>query len=135
MPLIFFKMGKILISLFVLGLTLSCSSKSNLFAEFLIEDVSVEHQFLDSESAMSGRIYFMNHENMRYSIEGKLDSSGLIQFISYPKKNIVKEINLEKGSVSMINLLTDYYGGDTLLIKFIPNGCKKGYLKVSTNIN
>ena len=121
--------------LLVFWLILSCSSDPNHFEQFLIEDVSNIHQFMDNKSAASGRVYSMSHENMRYSIEGDLDSSALVQLISYPKHNTIKEIILTKGSISMINYLTDYYEGDTLVIRFIPKGCRKGHLKISTNIN
>lgn len=121
--------------LLVFTLTIACSGGSNQFEQFEIEDVTNEHQFMDNKSAAAGRVYLMNHENMRYSIEGELDSSALVQFISYPKNNTFKEIALTKGSVSMVNYLTDYYEGDTILIRFIPKGCRKGRLKISTNVN
>lgn len=121
----------------------SCiSGNSREFAEFYVEDVSKEQEFIDSTSALAGKMIFTSHQVMDLWIEGELDSGAVIQFYSYPDYELIRDYDLVKGKYSVISEYgkiaikrkLDYYEGDTLLIRYIPKGATKGHLKISTNI-
>ena len=110
-------------------------------AVFYIEDVSVEQEFIDSTSSgMNGGNYVV----LRYSVEGELDSAAMLTFYSYPSRHYRGSMELsysqpsslkKYGKLYLKDFTMDYYEGDTLLVKFTPKGCKKGYLKITTDIN
>jgi hypothetical protein len=110
-------------------------------ADFQVEDVSKEQEFIDSTSSGSNGIKY--HQGLRYSVEGELDSAAVIEFYSYPDRRRTGTVELVKGENTLVreygkidlkNVLMDYYEGDTLLIRYISKGATKGYLKISTNI-
>lgn len=117
------------IVIIVLSFFCFACGNGNRFAEFSIVDVSKPHEFLDTVSASSGR-----HQTMTFDLVGRLDSSAIIEFHSY-NNHITGQIKLEKGEVNIVNAYGDYYDGDTLLVKFVPKGSQKGYLKIRTRIN
>ncbi|MBU1822535.1 MAG: hypothetical protein KKG00_13630, partial [Bacteroidetes bacterium] len=59
----------------------SCrNGNPNEFAEFYVDDVSKEQEFIDSTSALAGKLTFNSHQKMDLWIEGELDSGAVIQF-------------------------------------------------------
>lgn len=101
------------------------------FAEFSVDDVSKEMYFIDSTSASPN----ISHANVSVIITGEIDSSAIVTYASTnPENHGSGSYELKKG---VINIKTqyDYYAGDTIWIKFIPKGAKKGHLKIRTRIN
>ena len=110
-------------------------------AVFYIEDVSVEQEFIDSTSSMMTGLNI--HNVLKYSVEGELDSAAVLTFYSYPSRKLTGSVELgysqpsslkKYGKLYLKDFTMDYYEGDTLLVKFTPKGCKKGYLKITTNL-
>lgn len=138
-------MKNIVILLIIVYLLGACSTgNSNKFAEFYVEDVSKEQTFIDSTSGAAGKLALMGgHQVMRVSLEGELDSSTDVSLRYYPSDQLVTTFNLKKednlvlkqnGTVPYVEMMFDYYGGDTLLIRYTPKGATKGHLKIRTNI-
>jgi|GEM_PF-1178410 hypothetical protein len=138
-------MKNCIILLSVIALLGACSSgNANKFAEFYVEDVSKAQTFIDSTSGTAGKLALMGgNEVMKVSLEGELDSSADVSLRYYPSDQLITEFNLKKednlvlkqnGTIPYIEMMFDYYGGDTLLIRYIPKGATKGHLKIRTNI-
>ncbi|GHB85544.1 hypothetical protein [Persicitalea jodogahamensis] len=112
------------------------------FAEFYVDDVSKEQEFIDSTSALAGKLPFTKHEKMELRLQGELDSGALIRFYTYPDYMLINDFDLVKGQNSIITEYgkiaietnPDYYNGDTLVILYVPKGATRGHLKISTNI-
>ena len=84
---------------------------------------------------ISNSASYGHHDTMTFDILGELDSSAVVSFFSYPDMHFINEVQLKKGKIEIRNVYTDYYEGDTLLIKYLPMGCEKGNLKILTRIN
>jgi hypothetical protein len=110
--------------------------------EFVINDLSKPAFFVDSLSGISA----IEHGNISFKISGKIDSSAEIRYLANSRylKNFINNndsisyeeriYKLKKGEID-ISTQMDHYDGDTLWIKFIPRGSKKGSLKITSNIN
>jgi len=108
---------------------ISCSERT--FTEFSVDDVSKEMYFIDPTSAVPN----INHHNVSVIITGEIDSSAIVTYASTnPENHGSGSYELKRG---VINIKTqyDYYAGDTIWIKFIPKGSKRGHLKIRTRIN
>lgn len=134
-------MFKITIGLVVIGILLFfIPTASDKFAVFNINDISKPISFIDSVSAPHQK----NNNFVLIKITGEIDADAkvaygakgvvLIKGKKTPKFQMHTSFPLSKGKIN-IDVRHDYYSGDTLQIFFTPKGCKKGWLKIQTQIN
>ena len=120
----------------------SCQKNDQAIDFIEISDLSREHFFVRScqnrswlEETVMGPTNSVNYLEMK----GNSDSTFSIEWGEY-KKDKINLKNLEQsegykkqtyssGSINVIPNASDYYGGDTLWLKYTPLGAKKGKLR------
>lgn len=112
-----------------------CDENVDKFAEFEVENVAKPIVFRDQLTGYQ-KCTGTSPETIDLVIEGTLDGWATVTFSHSASGTVTSSelhFKLDKGKVS-INKKLDYYSQD-VWIKFTPEGCRNGHLKIKSRIN